>query len=213
MSQDRKYFGMTTQQIGILAGLGALACLLFGVMGILFLRRGSSGLFSQALESTPAVRFTATPFVIPTTTPTATPTPIPYDELIPSGWVQHKTGLSELWLPSNFKTSRSGTSSGISGNSVLLDMAFQSSSESSLYTMSVSVSYEPLTTSTLEEFVDLRLSNVPAEINIAERRKVSINSVDAYRLMFERHQDNVYTDDLLFVFQDGGTIWYVEYIA
>ena len=83
MSQDRKYFGMTTQQVGILVGLGVTVCLLFGVTGLLILRRGVSGLFPQAPVSTPVVRLTATPFAIPTRTPTETPTPIPYDQLIP----------------------------------------------------------------------------------------------------------------------------------
>ena len=213
MSQDRKYFGMTIQQVGILAGLGAIVCLLFAVMGFLVLRRGLSGLFSPAPESTPVVRATATPFAIPTGTPTETPTPIPYEELIPSGWIQHKTGLVELWLPSSFKASAAGATSGISGNSALLELAFESSPKSSPFKTSVSVSYEPLTTNTLDEFVDLKLSNVPPEINMAEHHKVSINSMGAYRLMFERHHDNVDTNDLLFVFQDGGTVWYVKFSA
>jgi hypothetical protein len=58
------------------------------------------------------------------------------------------------------------------------------------------------------------LSNIPPEINLAERRKVSVNSTDAYRLMFEGHtSNNVDTNDLLFIFQDGGTVWYVKYTA
>ena len=213
MWQDRKYFGMTVQQIGILAGLGVVACLLFGVMGFLALRGGAGGLFSRAPQSTPIIHLTATPFAIPTGMPTETLTPIPYEELIPPGWIQHKTALVELWLPSNFNSAGIGASSGISGNAVFLEFAFQSSSESSPYTTTVSVSYEPLTTNTLDEFVDLKTSNIPSEINMAEHRKISINSMDAYRLMFERHDDSVDTNDLLFVFQDGSTVWYVKYSA
>jgi hypothetical protein len=41
-----------------------------------------------------------------------------------------------------------------------------------------------------------------------------MNAVEAYRLMFEgRTSDNLNTNDLLYVFQDGGTVWYVKYSA
>ncbi len=213
MSQDRKYFGMTIQQIGILVGLGVFACILFGVTSVFILRRGLNGLLSQAPQTTPIVQVTATPFAIPTITPTETPTPIPYDQLIPAGWIQHKTALIELWLPSNFKAAGSDAVSGVSGNSVVLELALVSSSKSSAYKTTASISYEPLTSDTLDNFLDAKLSNIPPEINMTEHRKVSINSVEAYRVMFESHNNNVDTNDLLFVFQDGSVVWYVKYSA
>lgn len=213
MTQDRKYLGMTISQLGILVGLAGFACLLFGLTGWLALRRGLSGLLSRQPESTPTIQPTSTIVFIPTTTPTETPTPVPYKQLIPVGWIQHKTALVELWLPTGYKTAAPGAVAGVSGNSVLLELALTSSSKSSLYKTSVSVSFEPLILDTLEGFLDVKLSNIPLEINLAERRKVSINSTDAYRLMFEGHNNNVDTNDLLFVFQDGSTIWYVKYSA
>src|SRR5512141_2814697 len=131
MSQDRKYFGMTIQQIGILVGLVLTVCLLFGVTGLLVLRRGVSGLFSRAPVNTPVVRLTATPFVIPTVTPTETPTPIPYDQLIPAGWVQFKTGLIEIWLPPSFKSTNKDPNEELA--------ALGANSKESLYKMRVSV--------------------------------------------------------------------------
>lgn len=213
MTQDRKYFGMTIQQLGILGGLAAVACLLFGITGVFALRR-SSGLFSKPPESIPTVQLTSTIVLTPTIVVTETPTPIPYDQLIPAGWSQHKTALVELWLPSDFKNAAPGAVAGVAGNTVFLDLALVSSSNSSIYKTSASVSYEPMTTDTLEEFLDLKLSNIPPEINLAERRKVFINSTEAIRLMFEGHtNNNVDTNDLLFVFQDGSTVWYVKYSA
>jgi hypothetical protein len=104
--------------------------------------------------------------------------------------------------------------SGISGNSVLLEMALTGATSSpSAYQMFVTVSFEPLTADSLDSFLDSRLSNIPADINMAERRKILINSTEAYRLMFEGHSNNVSTNDLLFVFQDGSVIWYVRYSA
>jgi hypothetical protein len=163
--------------------------------------------------NTPAPQATSTPFVIATITPTLTSTPVPYEQLIPIGWTQHLTALVELWLPSEFKSAGSGIS-GISGNSVLLEMALTGAvSDSSAYEMFVTVSFEPLTSDSLDTFVDSRLSNIPADINMAQRRKMLINSTEAYRLMFEGHSQNVSTNDLLFIFQDGNVIWYVRYSA
>jgi hypothetical protein len=204
---------MTIQQLGILIGLAIFACMLFGVTGILGMRRGVNGLFSRAPEMTPTIQLTATPFAIPTITPTETPTPIPYDQIIPAGWIQHKTALIELWLPSNFKAAGSDAVSGVSGNSVVPELALVSSSKSSAYKTTASVSYEPLTSDTLDNFLDVKLSNIPPEVNMTEHRKVSINSVEAYRVMFESHNNNVDSNDLLFVFQDGSVVWYVKYSA
>lgn len=207
--QDRKYFGLTTTQIGILAGLAGTVCLLFGFTGWFVFRGG----FSRAAANTPVTVSTSTPFVIPTITPTATSTPIPYEQLIPEGWVQYRTALVELWLPSGFENSGQGIS-GIWGNSVLLEMALTgTASSTSTNKIFVSVSFEPLSTDSLEAFLESRLSNIPVEVNLTERRKVLINSKEAYRLMFETNNNNVLMNDLLFVMLDGTTIWYVRYSA
>ena len=211
MTENRKYFGMTTAQLGILGGLAAAACLVFAATGWFVFRGGFK--FSRPPVNTPVPKSTTTPFVIPTITPTLTSTPVPYEQLIPTGWTQHRTELVELWLPAGFKSANSGIS-GISGNSVLLEMALTgTTSDSSAYEMFVTVSFEPLTSDSLDAFVDSRLSNIPADINMAERRKILINATEAYRLMFEGHSNNVSTNDLLFVLQDGSVIWYVRYSA
>jgi hypothetical protein len=213
MSQDRKLFGMTTQQVGLIAGLGVIACLLFGVVGWLALR-GSLGSFSRSAADVSTPVPTSTRVVIPTATSTETPTPIPYEQLIPYGWTQHKTQLIELWLPPEFKTAAPGVVSGVAGNAVFLNLALVSTSSTTSVPTSVSVSYEPLTSGTLNDFLEVKLSNIPPDVNKAEHWKVSINSTDATRLMFEgRSSDNLNTNDLLFVFQDGATVWYVKYSA
>jgi hypothetical protein len=42
--------------------------------------------------------------VIPTSTVTQTAAPIPYEQLIPEGWVQIKSELVEIWVPASFKS-------------------------------------------------------------------------------------------------------------
>lgn len=213
MTQDRKYLGMTLQQVGILAVLAIVACILLSVMSWLALRTGI-GLFAQPPESTPVIVATSTPFLLPTLSPTASLTPVLYEELVPDGWSQHKTALIEIWMPSDFKNAAPGVVSGVAGNTVFLDLALVATSNKSSYPRSVSVSYEPLTSDTLGEFLDIKLSNIPPESNLAVNQKVSINSMEATRLMFESQtSSNLYINDLLFVFQDGGTVWYVKYSA
>lgn len=212
MSEDRKYLGMTVRQLGILAGLAVIVCLIFGVTGSLALRRGL-GWFSRAPQSTPVVLPSATLVVPPTITPTATITPIPYEQLIPYGWTRHQTQLMEIWMPPDFKDAAPGVVSAVAGNSVYLNLGLISSLSKSSYPISVSVSYEPLTADTLDEFLKVKLSNIPMDINMVENRKVSINAKDAMRLMFEGKRDNLNVNDLLYVFQDGGTVWYVKYSA
>ncbi|HVF25901.1 MAG TPA: hypothetical protein VNA23_08430, partial [Anaerolineales bacterium] len=94
MIENRKYFGLTTSQLGVLGGLAVAACLVFALIGWFILRGGFS--FSRSPVNTPTPQATSTPFVIPTITPTLTATPIPYEQLIPAGWTQHRTELVEL---------------------------------------------------------------------------------------------------------------------
>ena len=115
MERNRKYLGMTTQQLGILGGLAAVLCLLCSVTGTLVLRSGVSGLFSRAPVDTPTAQPTSTILLTPTLALTETPTPVPYDQLIPDGWTQYKTTLIELWLPGGFKNAGPGVVSGVSG--------------------------------------------------------------------------------------------------
>lgn len=213
MMQDRKFLGMTYRQLGVLAGMTVAACLLFGVTGWLTLRKGS-GLFSRSPEPTTILQATPTRLIPPTAAMTETSTPVPYEQLIPYGWTQHKTQLIELWVPPGFKNAVQGEVSGVSGASVFLNLALVSTSSKSSYPASVSVSYEPLASDSLKEFLDARLSNIPPGINRVEHRTVSINATEAVRLMFESHTDNnLDINDLLFVFQDGSTVWYVKYSA
>jgi hypothetical protein len=210
--QDRKYLGMTLQQLGILAGLAVLVCLIFGTAGGIFLRRGL-GFVSRSRQPAALIPSTPAPALSPTVAPTPTATPLPYEALIPDGWTQHKTQLMEIWMPSDFKDAAPGIVPAVSGNSVFPELALISNSGRSSYPLTVSISYEPLTAVTLDEFVKVKLSNIPLDINMVEDRKVSINSKDAFRLMFEGKQNSLDVNDLLFMFQDGGVVWYVKYSA
>lgn len=212
MQQNRKIFGISLSQLGILAGLAGAACLLFGLAGW-FVLRGNSGLLARAPQNTPVPRATSTMIVIPTLTPTQTPTAVPYEKLIPSGWQQFKTGLIEIWLPSSFKPGDPkllGDSMNFAVPELIISGA---TSKSSLYQMLVTVSYEPLTVDSLDAFLDSKIAKFPPEIRVAERRKVTVNSTDAVRFVFETRSNNIDIEILAYVFLDGSTVWYAEYGA
>ncbi len=204
MAQDRKYFGMTIQQLGILGGLAAFACLLFGATGIIIVRR-SVGTGLKPQETSVSVQPTSTIALTPTLTPTAIPTAIPYDQLIPEDWKQFKTALVEIWLPPAFKSINKDADEELA--------ALSTNSKTSIYKMRVSVSYEPLGDQSLDVKLDDYVAKIDPSIRVVEQRKVLLNTVEAVRLMLEGRIKTVDVNELVYVIQDGSTIWYIVYAA
>jgi hypothetical protein len=212
MQQNNRYFGMTPMQIGILAGLAATACLLFAVTGWFVLRNGFNQ-DSGASQSTPDSGPTPTPWTLPSPIPTGTATPIPYESLIPAGWSQHRTGLIEIWMPPQFEAGDPQLFND-SANTAVHELALTGlRSESSLYRTLVLISYEPLTASSLDAHLDGEVARIPAGIRLSDRRKVTLNTTEAVRFMLETRIDNLDFNDVTYVFLDGSTVWYVEYMA
>lgn len=210
MYQNRKFFGMTDSQIGILAGLAFLACCLFGIMGYLVLGNGLPFGGSPGLVPTPLV--TATPVVIPTLTPTPLPTQIPYEQLIPTGWSQFRTGTVEIWLPPEYKTPKSNTS-GLTSLASSELVVSRPPAKSTLYAIWVTVSFEPLTSDSLDSFLDVKFQSLPAAYRVVDRRSVLVNSLPVEKVVIESRIKNFDVNELVYVFQDGGTVWYVLYAA
>lgn len=212
MAHQRRILGMTPAQIGIVVGLGVAVCALFAVMGWLVFGGGPSSLFQPA--PTPAPQMTSTPFVLPTLTPTLTLTPLPYEELIPAGWTQHKTALIEIWLPEGFKPVKTSKIDAIKPESALAELVLESDSSSPLYRNLVMVFYQPLNGGeTLEAFLDRELPAVSQEYVTTNRKKTTLNAVDVVTITLETRSSNVVANTSLYVFQDGGTVWFVAYSA
>jgi len=210
MTQDRKHFGMTSKQIAILAGLAVAFLLLLGAGGWLILGGGGARL-APAPQNTPVPQPTATPFVFPTASPTATLTPVPYEMLIPEDWVQSKTALVEIWLPKEFKSTKSA---GDATNLGTLDLVLTGvTSKSATYDMLVIVSYELLAGDSLDAHLTSKTAGLSSDRRVSARSNVSVNSVEAVKLLFERRTDNIDFTELVYVFLDGSTVWYVGYVA
>ncbi len=212
-TQNRKYFGMTTAQIAILAGLAAAACLIFAIGGWLVLRSGP-GAFVPAPQDTPIPQPTVTPLIIPTITPTETLTPVPYKMLIPDGWTQFKSTLAEIWLPKGFKQQKPKASDNPADAMTLdLEIVKLPSKKTSLNPVIVMVSYEPLTTGTLDSYLESLPNQLSTDIRVATRRKVNINSADAILVLLEGKFNGVEVNDQIYVLLDGSTVWFVHYMA
>ena len=201
MAHQRKLLGMTTLQIGVLAGLAAAVCILFIVVGWLMMRGGSR----QTPAATTVPQMTSTPYVLPTITPTVTLTPVPYEQLIPEGWVQHETALMEIWLPANFKKAEKDPDEEL--------RLIGSNPKTSLYKMTAIVGYQPLGTDTVDTYIDNIMLKADTRVRVVERRKVSLNGTDAVRMVLEARVDNIDLNELAYLIQDGGTVWVVYYVA
>ena len=212
MEEEKKYFGMTRMQVGILAGLAGTLLLLVCIGGVLIFRGGGLGI-SESSAPTAIPTVTSVMVTPPTVTPTITLTPVPYDQLIPADWNQYKTALVEIWMPGNFKLADNRTKD-ITANFGVPDLLLtEVSSNSSAYTMLVSVSYDLSTGGSLDELLDEKFPSIPYQARIADRRTVFVNTLEARRVVIEFKVENIDYNNVVYIIEDGSTIWYVEYVA
>lgn len=209
------FSGMTRGQIGILAGMAVFLVLFLCVGGLIVARGFGGGLLPSAPDQPPTIAPTVTPMLViqPTLTPTITPTPIPYEQMIPAGWNQYKTSLVEIWLPSNFKLADNRTVNITAGFALPELLVAEVPSRSSAYTMLVGVSYDMLTGDSLDKFLDAKFPSLPYQARVSDRRTVYVNTVEARRIVVEFRINNIDYNDMVYVFLDGQTVWYVEYVA
>jgi hypothetical protein len=214
MNDEKKYFGMTMMQIGILGGLALVLVCIIASGGGLILRGRFSKSSQQITIPTAAPTVTQLPAIPPTMTPTIVPTPIPYEQLIPEGWNQFETELIEIWLPSNFKKTTEKDLGIQAGVDIIELVAKETASKTSAYNMVVLVAYDPITEPTLDEYLKKELDLLQEEqARATEYRTVHVNGVEARRIVIEARDNNIDVNALIYVFQDGSTAWYVEYVA
>ncbi|HAV75767.1 MAG TPA: hypothetical protein DCX53_00270 [Anaerolineae bacterium] len=212
MGDERRFFGMTRMQTGIIGSLAALLILLSCVGGWLLF--GNAGIaFSSPATQTPQPTVTSAVVTLPTLTPTITPTPIPYERLIPADWKQYKTSLVEIWMPGNFKLADNKTKDITAKFGVPDLLLTEVTSKSSAYTMLVSVSYDLMTGDSLDALLDEKFPAIPYQARITDKRTVFVNTHETRRIVIEFKVNNIDYNNLIYIFQDGSTIWYVSYVA
>ena len=213
MDEEQKILGMTRKQIGIVAGMAGMLFLIICIGGWFVLRDLNLGLSAPQATSTPAPTVTSVVVIPPTLTPTITLTPAPYEQLIPAGWNQYKTSLVEIWMPSNFRLADKKTVNQTAGFALPELLLTEIPSKSSAYNMLVGVSYDLMTGDSLDEFLEAKFPQLPSQARISDRRTVYVNTVEARRIVIEFRVNNIDFNDMVYVFLDGSTVWYVEYVA
>jgi len=206
--------GMTQTQLAILAGMAIVLILVACVGGVVILL--NLNLAGLAPQQAPTIAPTVTPVVTiqpPTVTPTITLTPIPYEQLVPADWNQFKTSLVEIWMPSNFRLADKKTVNITAGFALPELLITEIPSKSSAHDMLVGVSYDLMTGDSLDAFLDAKFPSLPYQSHVADRRTVFVNTTEARRIVVEFRINNIDYNDMVYVFRDGSTVWYVEYVA
>jgi hypothetical protein len=101
MKTGQRYFGMTLAQIGILAALALVACIVIGIFGTMLLNFTPT---AQPVQPTYTLQPSPTPSAMPTAWPTITPIP---------DWQEYSfaEGQSRIWLPASYVGGDTVTSS------------------------------------------------------------------------------------------------------
>lgn len=210
---SRIFSGMTRMQIGILASLAGVLVLIVCIGGWLVFGSGRSSFSGPSVPPTVVPTVTSIIATPPTLTPTTAPTAVPYEQLIPPDWKQYKTSLIEIWFPGNFKESTKKTADILNGFTFTELLITEVSSKSSAYNMQVAVTYDLMTGDSLDKFLEGKFPHLPYQARVTDRRTVYINTVEARRVVIEYRANNVDYDDVVYVFLDGNTVWYVQYAA
>jgi len=214
MNPNRRYLGMTIPQLGVLGALAGTLILILCVAGYFIFTGGVTSMAPQPVAPTLVIP-TATLVVPPTSTPTLPPTAIPYEQLIPEGWKQHKTANIEIWLPSDYRKTTIKDLL-ILDKQITLDLTLsRTPTTTTLYNLYVIIAYEPLQGDTLESHLmnsAAEITATPLPLRIVDQRNVFVNSAPALRILYEgKSTDNLDVNSLLYVFLNGNTVWYVEY--
>jgi hypothetical protein len=86
-------------------------------------------------------------------------------------------------------------------------------SGSALYRTVASISYEPLTEASLDDYVKKEVAKLPSMMSLVEQKKVQIGSDEAIKLVYELRVGSLSVNDLEYIFLDGSTVWIVGYFA
>jgi hypothetical protein len=61
--------------------------------------------------------------------------------------------------------------------------------------------------------LDEKFPTIPFQARISDRRTVFVNTHEARKIVIEFKVNNIDFNNMVYVIQDGSTIWYVEYVA
>lgn len=229
-TQTKRYFGMTIVQLAI---LGCLACVACGLMaGSLVFISGSRSGSGFALFPTPVPSSTPQPTFTPylTETPSLTPTvpPVPYEDLIPSGWNQYTTENIELWVPSQFEPvnieQEREERNKLYRELGLDDLAGNLEDEPPAYVfwfahpapdkvlIAANITIEPrlMTAESLDVYLDQEVADLSQRSILVSRQDFVVGEYEARRLIEEVNLGSNYAGAVHYVIFDGINVWVIS---
>ena len=233
-NQNKRYFGMTVIQLGILGCLGLVALGMVLGGGIFITTSlgstGPSGRAPQDISATP--EWTATPIITETPTLTPTATPFPYDELIPSGWEQHITSDIEIWLPTRFKSVNvenerremidlyqdiglDEIARTMQENPSAYVFWFKASESDAVpYTANISIEFQAVSIESLDIYLDQKYINEESSpFRVVNRKEILGGIHQTRRILLESTLDNYYVAVAQYAIYDGTHLWFINCTA
>lgn len=238
-SKSVRYFGMTRSQIGILAGVAALALLIVCSLSWFILLPPPSAPVSaptatQLPPTPPSVE--AVPLTV---TPSPTPPPVIATNMPPVGWAEFQTQGATLWLPNNFvggdilhqegETIQKINRLGIPFRNVIVQIKNAQPTvqlwmidkivNTSLTIMTVKVHhYVETTDKTIDQFVTDDLNGnfngtpVAMIITVNETKKMTILGRETRRQTYQQNEGGKDATGIAYYIKDGADFWIVDYL-
>lgn len=226
---DRKMFGLTVVQLGMLAGLAIMAVCSLGVVGLLIMTSDPVPLSPQggnggALLPTEPVLPTVVPTITPTLPPSPTSPPTPF--VPPQDWIKFESEGASVWLPGNYiggdmLAQREETIKNITTQVKMSELGIKMLKESPDYRILAAVQNKPgiiaLTTVYIEkhdgqkDLIKYLSENVETEeTTVFARKKLTISGYEARRVDYEYKMGAQVSNGIEVAIQGKNTIWVIQ---
>lgn len=225
-SRPKRILGMTVAQLVI---LGCLSLMALGmVCGGFFFVSGSMGgglTFVASPAPTSTSQPTLTPYLTPTSTATATL--VPYEDLIPAGWVQYTTDTIELWVPPQFEQTDLDEAH-LNNIKVYKDLGYADYAEdlennppvyifwfdhsdpgTNMIVPNIVVERTLMSADNLDAYIDQEYAGSEQNYNIVNRQEFRVGNYEARRILLETKLSNIYLGAAQYVIYDGTNVWFI----
>ena len=228
-------FGMTTVQLVIIACLGLV---LLGSMGTVLWwmvndLRGLPAAPAAPTASEPAATGTASvglaTEIDTTITETPTETAVPYESLIPEGWIRMGSDEVEFWVPPTYVGGDvKNDLNGVADRVAAADPDFASIADGlrqdpptscwfwaletvrspNDYQPGLGLGFEDAPGADVEAYADAVISNFTADVIVLKRRDFEVGGYPAKRIEIEATDVTVRIQEAIYIIQDGDRFWY-----
>jgi len=237
--KKRRYFGMTGQQLGILAGAAGIALILICGLSWMVLSGSSPAQPAAGVNPTEIPPTSTQEIVVATATPLP-PTPLPEvaTSVPPGGWLEFHTPGATLWLPGSFvggdlvnqkqdtinkinalgrtyKNAVDGIKS--ADPNVVFWAVDKTPKQTDIITTAVIARTASTEDTELDEYIRSYLNSsiagtpVAMLLTVNETKKMTLLGRDARRLTYSHTYASHWVTIVAYYIKDGADIWEVDY--